>query len=235
MTITTSNAKAAHVLKNMQTDMLELKTVAKETNVQRAQFLDRIRDLEVELSRFQRDSRSLIPLPPVPLDFVTIPDPDLEISTKIAVAGVEEPQSGLYKGKKVTFEKIIHKNFERLPHIVQIYQQMGNVALIQELYALADFQGSKYALVEDVESYRCIEDAATEGKLSEYTELQKLRFAYELATTVSTLHQAGVLLKSLSDTSIVIVEMGESNIRPKLTGLSQARMVCRLVVLALRV
>lgn len=227
MTITSSTGKATHELKLMRADMIELTAVTEETNKQRVLFLERIRELEIEVARFQQDARSLIPLPPVALDFVTTPSSDLEILTKATVDDVERPQSGLYKGKKVTFEKIIHKNFERLPHIVQIYQQMGSVALIQQLYAIADLQGTKYALMEDVGSFQSIEAAATTGKLSEYTELQKLRFGYEIATTVSTLHHAGVLIKSLSDTSVVIVDKGDGTIRPMMTGLSQARAVCK--------
>jgi hypothetical protein len=228
MTITTSTAKTNQELKSMQENMTSLRVTNAEGNEQRAQFLDRIRSLEAEISGFQRDARSLTPISSTSLDLVTIPNPDLQITMTINIAGEEVPRLGVYKGLNIAFEKIVHKNFERLPQIVRIYQQIGTVALVQQLHAIALLGGTKYALMENVESLLSIEDAAANGNLAKYTKLQRLRFAHELTTTVSCLHEAGVLIKCLSDTSILIVA-SDDGIRPKLTGLAQARAVSSMV------
>lgn len=225
MRITSSTAQATRHLIDMQANITELRRTTEQTNDQRTEHLSRIHELEAEISKFHRESRSLRPLQQRQLYLITESHPDLDIQSRVTVAGVEEPLSGQYKGHKVTFEKIVHKNFERLPHIVQIYEKMTGVALVQDFYALAEIDGMKYALMEDINSYPSIETAVTSGTLWSYTGLQLLRFAYELVTTVSALHEAGVIIKCISTTSVVVVDVGDGKVRPKLTGLSQARMV----------
>ncbi|RSL84294.1 hypothetical protein CEP51_004000 [Fusarium floridanum] len=223
--VKSSSTQVTRQLTTMQSQLVQLELVANDHDAERSQFLDRIRGLEADLTKSQQLMRSLVPLPPIGLDIVTLPDPRVAILSTEAVDGATVPITGEYQGLRVTFEKIAHTHFEKLPHVVQIYQQMGNVALVQQFYAIVELDGSKYAVMEDMASHQSIQEAATTGRLATISELQGLRFIHELATTVSTLHRVGILIKSLSHLSVCIVETADGNIRPRLTGLSQARAI----------
>ncbi|KAM5349063.1 hypothetical protein ACJ41O_008886 [Fusarium nematophilum] len=222
--VNSTSSQVTRQLGAMQSQLVQLEVAASDYSSERTQFLDRIRELETDLSKSHQLMRSLTPLPPIALDVVTLPSPSLRVLTSQVISGATIPSTGDYQGQRVTFEKIVHRQFEKLPHIVQIYQQMGNVALVQQLYAIAEIDGSKYAVMEDMQCHQSIEDAAASGRLPSMPELSRLGFMHELATTVSTLHRAGILIKSLSHVSVYIVETN-GIIRPRLTGLSQARAI----------
>jgi len=56
--------------------------------------------------------------------------------------------------------------------------------------------------LKDIEPHLSIQTAVLEDRLSNLSDVQKLRFAYELAATVSALHESDVLVKVISDHSV---------------------------------
>jgi len=203
----------------------ELKATVQDSGAERTQLHSRIKALEEELHLSQREMRSLRPIAQPPLDIIHFSDDRLKIYLSEGSVIPTEPKSGKYDGKSVVFEKILHRSWDRLPRIVSLYRQMGEIALVQKFYSIAEHDGTKFALMEDMSQYTSLAAAIPNLKLSTLTHLQKLRVAYELAATISALHESGVVIKVISDHSIYLEEQSNGDIRPKIADLKNARAV----------
>lgn len=105
----------------------------------------------------------------------------------------------------------------KLPKIIRIYRMISERVQVQGFYGVLERSGSTYSIMQDLES----EPTVASGTLLSIS--LRLRAAYEIASTMAYLHQVGILLKSLSDTTVSIQMLDEP--RPVITDLESARSV----------
>ncbi|RYP58404.1 hypothetical protein DL769_008968 [Monosporascus sp. CRB-8-3] len=207
-------------LRSIDTRLNALSLSVEEAKGHRQSFLDTIATLKQEMKLLHQQSlRQNSPL--LPLDFIELPHPDVVI-TRFNNDG--KPSYGKYCDVLVCFERIHRPPADNLGRIVRVYRLIGDVALVQRLLAIAEYQDVKYALMEDMSRDKTLAEKVTSNPWSNVTQVEKLNLAYELAATVSALHAAHVVIKVLSDKNVYIQET-EGHLRPKLTNLRKARAI----------
>ena len=211
-------------LQAVKAEVVELQSSITDTASERTQFLGRIQLLEDELQQARIESRSLKPIHWPPLNVISLPHTSIQI-LETDGSGQEVPKYGSCDGVAVVFEKVVHGFLDRLPRIVKLYQQIGTIALVQQLLAIVEHQGAKYALMEDLRGYESVGTATTTEKSLALGRAEKIRFAYELAATVSSLHEAGILVKIVSDQTVYLRRHRDGRVRPLISNLSHARAV----------
>jgi hypothetical protein len=114
-------------------------------------------------------------------------------------------------------------SWAKLPKIIHIYAKLSARSQVQSLYGILDKSSRKYAIMEDVSSLQTLASMVQARNLPPRST-DRVRIAWEIANTVAYLHQVGILLKSLSDSSVSIKEV-QNEIRPIVTDLESARLV----------
>lgn len=175
---------------------------------------------EVEAEAKQRHAMSINRTPAVKIDF---PEGDerLEINP-------DGPRfSGTFEGRAIVLADVnddemkIGRNGSR--H-VEIYRRISVGALVQSFYGICERNGKKYAVVEDLRNEPTLA-AAVKSNLLPNDSPTRLRIAYDLANTIAYFHSVGILIKSLSDETVVLRRLEGGNLQPCLTNLETARMV----------
>ena len=108
----------------------------------------------------------------------------------------------------------------------EIYQCISNGTFVQAFYGVAEHRGKRFAVMQDLTGNKTLA-AAIQSQTTSYQRLASLRFAYELAHAVAYLHSVGIVIKNLSDTNVVVIELEGGRLQPCLTNLEQARRVRR--------
>lgn len=175
---------------------------------------------EVEAEAKQRHAMSINRTPAVKIDF---PEGDerLEITP-------DGPRfSGTFEGRAIVLADVnddemkIGRNGSR--H-VEIYRRISVGALVQSFYGICERNGKKYAVMEDLRNEPTLAAAVKSNLLPNDTPT-RLRIAYDLANTIAYFHSVGILIKSLSDETVVLRRLEGGNLQPCLTNLETARMV----------
>jgi len=204
-----------------------VKNAVADTSTERVQYLGRINTLEGELEESRREARSLRPLSGPALQITTLPDPDVQV-TKTAPDGPSSaalPLEGIFNGKPVEFKKLQTSSMDRFPRIKKVYERIAGIALVQELFRIVESNGTELVMMESMSAHQQIESVVKEGSFASLSSTHVLRYAYELAATVSALHAAGLVIKVISDQSVYVEKQEDGSIRPKLARLDQARAV----------
>lgn len=103
----------------------------------------------------------------------------------------------------------------------EIYRCISKGTLVQSFYGIAELDGIRYAVMEDLRNDQTLA-AAIESH--DFEPLARIHFAYELANTVAYLHSVGIIIKNLSDINVVVIKLG-GRLQPRLANLEQARTV----------
>jgi hypothetical protein len=221
--VNSSSSKAVTTLLAMKTDLVTLKTSIDDNTSERQQFMNHFQELDRVLEARRQEQRSLGPLELTKLNVIALPDERVIIEKRDRDSA---PIDGNFDGQPVYFERV-QITGDRLPRLVKIYRQIGDVALVQKLLGIAEINEKQYIMMQNLKSYPSIEDAIQDQSLGAVPYLQKLRFAYELSATVSSLHQNGLLVKVLSDVTVFVEKTPEEDIRPLLSDLKSARDVSK--------
>lgn len=208
-----------------------MKDTATNTANERTQFLRHISDLENELQSAREEARSLKQTPPhlenlQSMRTYDISDSDISVSEWRNHRSMSRiPSFGTYRGLPVKFELIRRNDFENIPRIVRVYKRIADVALVQAFYGILKFEDQHLAIMGSMEAHKPLSQAIADHTFEEAGSVFTLRYAYELAATVSALHAAGLVIKSLSDMSVFVEKSRDGTLRPRLTQLDQARAV----------
>jgi hypothetical protein len=221
ISINSASESAAGTLAKLQEDLHSVKYTLQDDANDRKAFIDHVKDLEAEVQVSRQEVRSLRPLKAPSLKIVPFPNPAIIIEEYMA----GDPFSGTFDNKAVTFKKIMNTP-QRLPRLVQVYEKIGNIARVQQLYAVALIEGHQYALMQKLEVDRTLSSVIKSRDLSRSSLSHRLSFAYELAATVSALHSSGLLVKIISDMTVSVQSGPQDQILPLLSGLENAREVC---------
>lgn len=110
----------------------------------------------------------------------------------------------------------------KLHKIIQVYSRISERVQVQGFYGILQKGPNKYAMLEDISSEPTLASAIASSALPSISV--RLRMAYDIASTMAYLHQVGMLLKCLSDTT-VILKMKNGEVQAMITNLESARLV----------
>ena len=189
----------------------------------RQDFLSSVRSLGQELETSRREMRSMKPISLPHYEIITTEDKRLELLSLSTV-----PERAIFDRHKVRLEKI-HADFGRSPRLIRVYKQIGDVSMVQTLFGVLEKpSGSRYALMEDLSEYDTLKYFFEKHSDVATPLIQKLQFAYDVASTLSSLHENRILVKNISETTIHVKISTNNTYEPVLSGLEEAREVSRL-------
>jgi serine/threonine protein kinase len=143
----------------------------------------------------------------------------LESSSPIQDSG------GVFDRYRVKLKKI-QADVGRSPRLLRIYKQISDIALVQRLHGvIEDDSAMKFAILEDLSEHDNIAKFIRKSLGERIPPMQKLRFAYELAATLSSLHESRILVKTISDHSIYVKNPDPQSWTSVISELDQAREV----------
>jgi serine/threonine protein kinase len=112
---------------------------------------------------------------------------------------------------------------EKGPRHVLIYAEISAHTLVHPFYGVAQRHNRRWAIMKDLRKCPTLADAIKNGQMPSSIP-DRIAVAHQIATTVDYLHSVEVLIKRLSDRSVLISRNGDV-ITPYLTELEKARLV----------
>lgn len=116
---------------------------------------------------------------------------------------------------QIPVESFTQKNLD-------IYRNIQAGAYVQRLYGTLETNNRYYAVMEDLEGGMTLAQACQENTLPQ-TLLERASLAYDLAKTVVWYHQAELLLRSITDTTVILKTLPSGKVCPFLTRLHNSR------------
>lgn len=115
----------------------------------------------------------------------------------------------------------------QLPRLINIYSRISQRTAARTFWGVLDHSGRGYAVMESVDDSTRLEDALHSGEFAQLDLVGRLRFAWEICSSVAYFHSVNILLKSLSSQNVYIrpPRSESDHIRPILTDLENARLV----------
>lgn len=111
---------------------------------------------------------------------------------------------------------------------LEIYQKIQAGAYVQRCYGVAQRDGVFYAVMEDTTGEETLAGACRRNALPAAV-LERVHLAYDLSKTVAWYHRAEMLLKSISDDTIILKRLPSGKSCTVLTRLENARHVSTVV------
>jgi hypothetical protein len=115
---------------------------------------------------------------------------------------------------------------EKGPRHVLIYAQLSANTLVHPFYGIAQRFGQRWAVMKDLRECPTLGAAIRDGRLPQFV-LERLGIAHDIAKTIEYLHSVEVLVKRLSDKT-VLLSSDHGEVVPYLTDLERARLVSAL-------
>lgn len=112
---------------------------------------------------------------------------------------------------------------------LEVYRNIQAGAYVQRLYGTLEVNSRYYAVMEDLEGGTTLARACHGGALPR-TMLERIGLAYDLAKTMAWYHKAELLLRSITDTTVILRELSSGKICPFLTRLHNSRHVSRMLM-----
>ncbi|KAK4068917.1 hypothetical protein Trihar35433_5496 [Trichoderma harzianum] len=137
-----------------------------------------------------------------------------------------ESQDGLLKhGTVNSASQIVCYKIEltrSMPEFLKIYKNIQAGAYVQRLFGTVKLGENYYVVMQDLEDGKTLASACRDNALPD-TPLARVSLAYDIAKTMAWYHNAQLLLKSVSDHTIVLQELSSGRLAPFLTKLQNAR------------
>ncbi|QYT04237.1 Protein kinase domain-containing protein [Trichoderma simmonsii] len=109
-----------------------------------------------------------------------------------------------------------------MPEFLKIYKNVQAGAYVQRLFGTVKLGENYYVVMQDLEDGKTLASACRDNGLPD-TPLARVSLAYNIAKTMAWYHNAQLLLKSVSDHTIVLQELSSGRLAPFLTKLQNAR------------
>jgi len=107
--------------------------------------------------------------------------------------------------------------------IAHIYHRLSQRIQVQSFYGIYEEANRKYAIMEDLSDASTL-NSAVRNPTEPVSVSVRLHLVLDLANTMAYLHRVGILLKSMSD-STVFLKLVNGEYRPIITELEAARLV----------
>ncbi|KAM0079749.1 hypothetical protein ACKRZS_008110 [Fusarium odoratissimum] len=114
-----------------------------------------------------------------------------------------------------------------MPEFLKIYKNIQAGAYVQRLFGTVKLKENYYVVMQDLEDGKTLASACKDGGLPD-TPLARVSLAYDVAKTMAWYHNAQLLLKSVSDDTIVLQELSSGRLTPFLTKLQNARHILEI-------
>jgi hypothetical protein len=112
---------------------------------------------------------------------------------------------------------------EKGPRHVSIYSKLSARCLVHPFYGIARYNGIRWLVFQNLRGSPSLASALSdEGCLKEI--MDRVKVAADVATTMTYLHSVEILLKSLTDQTVLLVTENSQPV-PYLTEIDRARMV----------
>ncbi|KAN0070870.1 hypothetical protein V8E54_011035 [Elaphomyces granulatus] len=105
---------------------------------------------------------------------------------------------------------------------LDIYRKLQTGSFVQRFYGIAKRENKSYAIMECLDGEESLARACQDKSLPE-TILKRVQLAYDLSKTMAWYHRAEMLLKSVSDHTIILKKLPSGRLCPILTRLENAR------------
>jgi serine/threonine protein kinase len=191
-----------------------------DSNIQKQNDDVRFIRREVEAEARQRRALNVNRTPAVKIDFQ-------EGDQRLNIVPEGPGFSGTFEGRAIVLANINEDEMKvgrSGSRHVEIYKRISVGALVQSFYGIYERNGKKYAVMEDLRNEPTLARAIEDGLLPD-DATARIRIAYELANTLAYFHSVGILIKSLSDDTVVLRKLVDGTFQPCLTNLETARMV----------
>jgi serine/threonine protein kinase len=135
--------------------------------------------------------------------------------------------SGTFKGRPIVLANVNEDEMKigrSGSRHVEVYKRISVGALVQSFYGICERNGKKYAVMEDLRNQPTLA-VAIKSNLLPNDSPTRIRIAYDLANTIAYLHSVGIIIKSMSDDTVVLRRLDGGKFQPCLTNLETARMV----------
>ncbi|KAF5720071.1 serine threonine kinase [Fusarium mundagurra] len=133
-----------------------------------------------------------------------------------------DSQSGSVKVLCEPVNESLMQYGEKGPRHVLIYAQISANAGVQPFYGIAERFGKRWTVMKDLRDMPTLASTIKSGTWPKPLS-QRLSVAYEVAKTMEYLHSVEILVKRLSDRTVVLEEI-DGTITPYLTNLESARL-----------
>lgn len=169
---------------------------------------------------------------------ITFQESDPRVS--VAQQGGDDPPTGtliIGEGESINVVFVpIQENLmrygEKGPRYALIYERLSASTLVHPFYGVAKRFGHSWAVMKDMRQFHSLGSAMKAKELPE-TTLGRIEIAQNIAKTVAYLHSVDILVKRLSDTSVLLSVDSSGVMTPYLTNLERARLVSISFVLEL--
>jgi hypothetical protein len=121
---------------------------------------------------------------------------------------------------------------EKGPRHILIYAKISARTLVHPFYGVAQRHNRRWAVMKDLRKCLTLADAIKTSQMPA-SILDRIALAHQIATTVDYLHSVEVLIKRLSDKTVLLSHNGDA-ITPYLTELEKARLVGEVTACAMR-
>ncbi|KAF5649642.1 tyrosine kinase catalytic domain protein [Fusarium sp. NRRL 52700] len=115
---------------------------------------------------------------------------------------------------------------EKGPRHVSIYSKLSARCLVHPFYGIARYNGIRWLVFQDLRGSPSLANALSDERCLQEV-MDRVRVAADVATTMTYLHSVEILLKSLTDQTVLLVTEN-SQLIPYLTELDRARMMSEI-------
>jgi serine/threonine protein kinase len=185
-----------------------------ETILEKLQILD-------ELKKNQDEEKA----PQLRVDF---PEQDLRLqvtkeSDKLLSGSLADADSKITKVVCEPVKEDLMKYGEKGPRHVLIYAKLSANTLVHPFYGIAQRSNQRWIVMKDLRQCPSLRDMMRDCKVPK-SVLERISIACDIARTMEYLHSVEILVKRLSDTTILLSR--ENNVViPYLTNIDRARLV----------
>jgi serine/threonine protein kinase len=175
---------------------------------------------EVEAEAKQRHAISINRTPAVKVDFQ-------ESDERLKLTPDGPGFSGTFGGRAIVLANVNEDEMKigrSGSRHVEVYKRISVGALVQSFYGICERNGKKYAVMEDLRNQPTLA-VAVKSNLLPNDSPTRMRIAYDLANTIAYLHSVGIIIKSMSDDTVVLRRLDGGTFQPCLTNLETARVV----------
>lgn len=111
---------------------------------------------------------------------------------------------------------------------IDIYRDIQEGAFVQRCLGILRNEKKYYVVMEDLEPQLNLAEAISKDRLPE-SIVSRLNLVYDLAKTMAWYHRAQLLLKSVSDRSVVLRTLPSGDVCPVVTGVENSRHVSSFI------
>ena len=145
MRINGDSSTARNLLFQMNTRLQEVTESLGSKPSEHEKFLDQIQKLGNELEARRAEEISFLPVKSSqPFALLTTDNPRIVIQS-----AASSKMIGTFESKPVVFEEVIDTG-DHLPRAVKVYNQIGDITLIQKLYGIVCIHGKKFAMMQSL-------------------------------------------------------------------------------------